>query len=92
MDVEFKNLNKNNTWKLVEKPKNKNVIDVKWLFKKKINGTFKARLVARGFQQKGDLDNTYAPVFKAQTLKILLSYCCQNAFFYRTNGCRDSFS
>ena len=50
MDNEMDSLNKNNTWKLVEKPKSTNVIDVKWLYKKKNENLYKARLVAKGFQ------------------------------------------
>lgn len=91
MDLEIKNLNKNKTWELVEKPKDKQVIDVKWLYKKKHDGTYKARLVARGFQQKNDIENTYSPVFKAQTLKILLSYCHQNDFLIEQMDVETAF-
>lgn len=78
MDKEFESLTLNNTWELVDKPKNKELIDVKWLFKKKNDDIFKARLVARGFQQEEYLENIYSPVVKMETLKILLAYCCQN--------------
>lgn len=39
---------------------------------------YKARLVVKGYQQKEEIDNTYSPVAKLETLKILLSSCCQN--------------
>lgn len=83
MDSEFESLNANQTWKLVEKPKDKNkeIIELKWILRLKSDGRYKARLVAKGFQQKGDIDDTYSPVFKAQTLKILLSYSCQNGLY-----------
>ena len=32
----------------------------------------------RGFQQKEVLEDFYSPVARTQTLKLLLSYCCQN--------------
>jgi len=73
------NLEKNKTWKLVELQENKNALDVKWVYTKKSNGTFKARLEVKRFQQEEVIDNTYLPVFKMQTLKLLLSYCCQNS-------------
>ena len=35
MDSEIKSLKKNDTWQIVERPKNKKVIDVNWVYKKK---------------------------------------------------------
>jgi len=45
---------------------------------KEVLEVYKARLVVRGFQQK-EKENTYSPIFKMQTLKVLLSYCCQES-------------
>ena len=59
MDSEINSLKQSNTWKLVDKPKNKNVIDVKWIFRKKNDENFKARLVVRGFQQREFIDNIF---------------------------------
>lgn len=70
-------LQKNQTWKLVNKPKGEKIIDLKWVFTNKSDGRKKARLVARGFQQEKILEDIYSPVAKTQTLKILLAYCCQ---------------
>lgn len=52
MDNEIKCLNKNKTWNLIEKLKNKEVLDLKWIYTKKFENNFKARIVVRGFQQK----------------------------------------
>jgi hypothetical protein len=57
MIEELASIEKNQTWELVELPPNKKAIQVKWVFKLKLNpnGTiakYKARLVARGFLQK----------------------------------------
>lgn len=49
MDKEIDSLKLNKTWELVKKRKNKEIIDVKWIFKKKNENIFKARVVARGF-------------------------------------------
>lgn len=77
MNRELQSLIKNKTWKLVNRPQNKRVIDVKWVYKKKNENTFKARLVVKGFQQRENIDNTYSPIAKMQTLKLLLAFCCQ---------------
>ena len=77
MDREMNSLVKNKTWQLVEKPKDKKVLDLKWVYTNKSDNRKKARLVVRGFQQKEILEDLYSPVAKMQTLKLLLSYCCQ---------------
>ena len=35
MDSEIKSLEKNDTWQIVDKPKDKKIIDVKWIYKRK---------------------------------------------------------
>jgi hypothetical protein len=37
MDEELDQIEKNETWELVPRPKNKNVIDTKWVFRNKLN-------------------------------------------------------
>ncbi|KAH7644609.1 retrovirus-related pol polyprotein from transposon tnt 1-94 [Dermatophagoides farinae] len=63
MQHEFNQLIKNKTWALVESPSNVRVISVKWVFTIKEDGRYRARLVARGFEQddKSSYD-CYAPV------------------------------
>jgi len=51
---------------------------LKWVFTNKFDNRKKTRLVVRGFQQKEVLEDLYSPVARIQTLKLLLSYCCQN--------------
>lgn len=77
MDCEMSSLVKNNTWNLVSRPEGKEILDVKWVYKRKPGNIFKARLVVKGFQQRDNIDDTYSPVAKMQTLKLLLSYSCQ---------------
>ena len=50
MDDEVNSLEENETWTEVDKPINKNIIEVNWLHKIKTDGTYKARIVVRGFQ------------------------------------------
>ena len=78
MNKEMNSLKKNKTWVLVEKPKNEKVLDLKWIYTKKSENVYKARIVVRGYQQADVLDDVYSPVAKTQTLKVLLSYSCQN--------------
>ena len=80
MKDEYESLIKNQTWKLIPQPKGKTVISCKWVykFKKDENGRirrFKARLVGRGFTQifSVDYDDTYAPVAKLASLRIILT-------------------
>ncbi|KAK4388734.1 Retrovirus-related Pol polyprotein from transposon TNT 1-94 [Sesamum angolense] len=54
MEEEIKMIEKNNTWELADRPKDKEVIGVKWIYKTKLNADgsiqkYKARLVAKGF-------------------------------------------
>ena len=79
MNQEIDCINRNETWKLVNKVKEKKILDVKWVYTRKLDDRYKARLVVRGFQQTDVVDDIYAPVAKNQTLKILLSYCCKNS-------------
>jgi hypothetical protein len=37
MDEELDQIEKNDTWELVTRPKNKNVIGTKWVFRNKLN-------------------------------------------------------
>ena len=69
----------NNTWELVDKAPWMKVIPCKWVFLVKVDEKgipmrFKARLVAGGHRQvEGvDYDETYAPVSRMATLRILL--------------------
>lgn len=80
MDEEYQSLLENKTWKLTKLPSNCTTIPTRWLFKVKHKGDgtierYKARLVAKGFAQYHgtDYDETYSPVFKLTSLRILLS-------------------
>ncbi|KAL0424004.1 UNVERIFIED_CONTAM: Retrovirus-related Pol polyprotein from transposon TNT 1-94 [Sesamum radiatum] len=59
MEEEIKMIEKNNTWELADRPKDKEVIGVKWIYKTKLNADgsiqkHKARLVAKGYSQLPD--------------------------------------
>ncbi|KFD69490.1 hypothetical protein M514_18362 [Trichuris suis] len=77
---ELASLKNREVWELVQLPAGREVISSKWVFKLKKSaddtlGTYKARLVARGFSQRygEDYDETFAPVVKHETIRMLLS-------------------
>jgi hypothetical protein len=77
---EYNSIMRNNSWKLVPRPANRQVVTNKWVFKHKKDQfgritRLKARLVARGFSQIYGVDylETYAPVAKLASLRILLA-------------------
>eukprot|EP00253_Pinus_taeda_P007520 PITA_07520 len=47
MDEELEQIEKNNTWEMVPRPKDKNVIGTKWIFKNKLNENGKGDLETR---------------------------------------------
>ncbi|GKA48917.1 retrovirus-related pol polyprotein from transposon TNT 1-94, partial [Tanacetum coccineum] len=83
MQEELNQFIANDIWELVPQPKNMTIIGTKWVFRNKLdeNGIVsrnKARLVAQGYnQQEGiDYDETYAPVARLESIRILLAYAC----------------
>jgi hypothetical protein len=81
MDEELDQIEKNDTWELVPRPKNKNVISTKWVFTNKLNEDGqvkrnKARLVCKGYAQiEGiDFEETFAPVARMEAICLLLAY------------------
>jgi hypothetical protein len=75
MDEELEQIDKNETWELVPRPKNKNVIGTKWVFRNKLNedgqGTRnKVRLVCKGYAQvEGiEFDETFSPIARMQAI------------------------
>ena len=87
MNEELELIEKNNTWELVPRPSDKNVIGSKWVYKNKLNeqGQIvrnKARLVCKGYAQiEGqDFDETFAPVARMEAIRMFLAYACYKRF------------
>ena len=85
MNEEIKMIEKNHTWELVDKPQDKEVIGLKWVYKVKHNNDgsinkYKTRLVAKGYAQQLEIDfsETYAPVVHMETIKTDLALAAQH--------------
>jgi hypothetical protein len=98
MRDEFDALQRQNTWSLVPQSAGHNVIGCRWVFKLKRNSDgsishYKARLVAKGFhQQPGlDFDETFSPVVKPPTVRIVLSLAAQHQWSLRQLDISNAF-
>lgn len=80
-------LHSNDTWELVPRPPDTNIVGLKWVFRMKfhVDGSIdrhKARLVSQGFTQipGTDFHHTFSPVVKAATVRIVLAICVQRSW------------
>jgi hypothetical protein len=86
MQEELNNFKRNEVWSLVERPK-QNIVGTKWVFcnKQDEHGVVtrnKTRLMAEGYSQvEGlDFDETFAPVARLESNRILLAYATHHGF------------
>jgi histone deacetylase 1/2 len=98
MEREFSALKQNQTWRLVPPRRGLNVIDSRWVYKikRKHDGSvdrFKARLVAKGFKQRPgiDYDDTYRPVIKPTTIRVILSLTMMQGWHMRQLDVDNAF-
>jgi hypothetical protein len=87
MQEEFDALTLNQTWQLVPPPPGANIVSGKWVFCHKYNpdgslSRHKARWVVRGFSQQhgADFDETFSPVIKPATIRIVLSLATSHSW------------
>ncbi|GJR61300.1 retrovirus-related pol polyprotein from transposon TNT 1-94 [Tanacetum coccineum] len=83
MQEELNQFKTNDVWELVPNPMDMTIIGTKWVYRNKLDENDvitrnKVRLVAQGYnQQEGiDYDETYAPVARLESIRILLAYAC----------------
>jgi histone deacetylase 1/2 len=98
METEYSALMNNKTWHLVPPQKGRNVIGCKWVYKikRKAGGSldrYKARLVAKGFKQRYGIDyeDTFSPVVKAATIRIVLSITISRGWSLRQLDVQNAF-
>ncbi|XP_062075426.1 uncharacterized mitochondrial protein AtMg00820-like [Humulus lupulus] len=87
MQDELQQFERNEVWILVPRPLGANIIGTKRIFRNKNDDvgnvvSNKARLVAQGYTQiKGvDFEETFAPVARLESIKILLVVACNMKF------------
>jgi len=87
MNEELDQIENNDTWELIPRPANKNVIGSKWVYKIKMNeqgNTIinKARLVCKGYAQIEGLyfDETFVLVAILEAIRMFLSHACHKQF------------
>ena len=87
MQEELNQFERSDVWELVPRPKNQSVVGTKWVFRNKVDehGMIvrnKARLVAQGYNQEEGIDyeETFAPVVRLESIRILLVFACQKDF------------
>lgn len=94
MNEELDQIEKKQTWELVLRPKGKNVVGTKWIFKNKINEDGqvirnKARLVCNGYAQvEGiEFEETFSPVARLEAIKMFLAFACyKNSKVYQMDA------
>lgn len=78
--AEFKAHKQTETWEVVDRPKNRSIIDSKWVYKikQRANGSierYKAKLIAKEFTQRPeyDFDETFSFVVRYESLRLLFA-------------------
>jgi hypothetical protein len=98
MASEFDALQRQHTWSLIPPSNDQNLVGCRWVYKIKRNtdgsvSRYKARLVAKGFHQKAGVDfaETFSPVVKPPTIRIILSLAAQNHWPLRQLDVSNAF-
>jgi hypothetical protein len=80
MTEEYQSIMKNEVWEIVPRPKNKDVVSSRWLFKIKhvVDGSiekYKAIFVTRGFSHKEGIDyeETFTPMARYTLIKTIIA-------------------
>ncbi|KAH9688106.1 Integrase catalytic domain-containing protein [Citrus sinensis] len=98
MQEELNQFERNNVWELVPNPEHQSIIGTKWVFRNKMDESGvvvrnKARLVAQGYNQEEgiDFDETFAPVARLESIRMLLAYACHKDFILYQMDVKSSF-
>ena len=99
MERELKSLSEMGAFEETDLPKGERVVGLKWVYAQKtdaegvnIPGKEKARLVAQGFSQRpGQYDETYAPVAKMASVRILLTWAAVRDLEIFQFDCKTAF-
>ena len=86
MNEEIEQIEKKKTWTIVPRPKDKNVIGTKWVFRNKLNedGKNKERLVHKGYSQEEGIDygENFSLIARLEGVRTLLTYAARKDLKY----------
>jgi len=98
MNEEIEKIEKNNSWELVPRPHDKNIIGTKWIFKNKLNENGevirnKTRLVCKGYAQKEgiDFEETFAHATRLKAIRMFLALSSFQKFAVYQMDVKSSF-
>ena len=87
INEEIEQIERNKIWSLVPRPKDKNVIDTKWVFKNKLNENGEVsrneeRLAYKAYAQEEGIDygEIFSPIARLDGVRKLLSYATNEEF------------
>jgi hypothetical protein len=98
MDAEIEALTQQQVLIPVTPPQNTKLLKTRWVYKTKLDehnrvAKYKARLVVKGYNQEAGIDffETFAPVSKGKTLKVLLSLAAQYKLHIKQLDFKNAF-
>jgi hypothetical protein len=98
MTEEYQSIIKNDVWEIVPRPKSKDVVSSKWLFKIKhvVDGSiekYKTRLIACEFSQKEGIDyeETFTPVARYTSIRTIISHAAKMKWKLHQMDVKTSF-
>ena len=85
MDAEIETIERNHTWELLELSEGEKTVEVKWIYRIKLNekgevDRFKAHLVTKGYTQKYGIDyyEVFTLVARHYTIRMVISLTAMN--------------
>ncbi|GKF10413.1 retrovirus-related pol polyprotein from transposon TNT 1-94, partial [Tanacetum coccineum] len=98
MQEELQQFDRLDVWELVNKPLCKNVINMKWLWKNKLDEENtvignKARLVAKGYNQQEGIDfgESFALVTRLEAVRLFVAYAAHKSFLVYQMDVKTTF-
>jgi hypothetical protein len=98
MTEEYQCITKNDVWEIVPRPKRKDAVSSKWIFKIKhvVDGSieiYKERFVARGFSQKEGIDyeEMFAHVARYTSIKTIIALAAKMKWKLHQMGMKTAF-
>jgi hypothetical protein len=89
----MQSLIKNESWEIVDRPKDENAIKPKWIFRVKSCGRRKSRLVACDYSQlkHEDFQDTFAGVLNKSSFRYLIAYAAKHKMVMKSYDIETAF-